>query len=103
MTDKRERTIFLADCESFYASVEKAEHPECMNKPVAVAGDPARRSGIILAACPIAKEYGVSTAERLGTALAKCPELVIMRPRMQHYIDVSLMITQIYKEYTYLV
>ncbi len=103
MTDKRERTIFLADCESFYASVEKADHPECMNKPVAVAGDPARRSGIILAACPIAKEYGVSTAERLGTALAKCPELVIMRPRMQHYIDVSLMITQIYKEYTDLV
>lgn len=103
MIKKAERTIFLADCQSFYASVEKADHPGCKDKPVAVAGDPARRSGIILAACPIAKSYGVTTAERLGEALNKCPELVVMRPRMQHYIDVSLMITDIYKEYSDLV
>ncbi|MCG7407583.1 DNA polymerase IV [Paenibacillus sp. ACRRX] len=103
MSQKSERVIFLADCESFYASVEKAEHPEYKNKPVAVAGDPTRRSGIILAACPIAKSFGVTTAERLGEALIKCPDLIIMRPRMQHYIDVSLMITQIYEDFTDLV
>ncbi len=99
----KDRTIFLADCQSFYASVEKADHPECKNKPVAVAGDPARRSGIILAACPIAKSFGVTTAERLGESLRKCPDLIVMRPRMQHYINVSLMITNIYKEFTDLV
>jgi nucleotidyltransferase/DNA polymerase involved in DNA repair len=103
MSEKNERVIFLADCQSFYASVEKADHPGCHNKPVAVAGDPERRSGIILAACPIAKSFGVTTAQRLGEALSKCPELIVMRPRMQHYIDVSHMITQIYKEYTDLV
>ncbi|GKS12915.1 DNA polymerase IV 2 [Paenibacillus chitinolyticus] len=103
MDKKDDRIIFLSDCQSFYASVEKADNPGCRNKPVAVAGDPSRRSGIILAACPIAKSYGVTTAETLGDALKKCPELVIMRPRMQHYIDVSLMITEIYKEYTDLV
>ncbi|MBG9733977.1 DNA polymerase IV [Paenibacillus alvei] len=103
MSQRRERVVFLADCESFYASVEKADHPEYKNKAVAVAGDPTRRSGIILAACPIAKSFGVTTAERLGEALKKCPDLVIMRPRMQHYIDVSLMITQIYEEFTDLV
>ena len=103
MTEKRERVIFLADCQSFYASVEKADHPECKNKPVAVAGSVERRSGIILAACPIAKGFGVTTAERLGEALNKCPELVVVRPRMQHYIDVSLMITKIYEEFTDLV
>ncbi|MEC0229272.1 DNA polymerase IV [Paenibacillus alba] len=100
MSKGKERTIFLADCESFYASVEKADHPGFKDKPVAVAGDPALRSGIILAACPVAKKYGVSTAERLGEALKKCPELVVMRPRMQHYIDISLMITKIYEEFT---
>ncbi|AKG34452.1 DNA polymerase IV [Paenibacillus durus] len=103
MSEKHERIIFLADCQSFYASVEKADHPECKDKPVAVAGDPARRSGIILAACPIAKGYGVTTAERLGEALHKCPDLVVIRPRMQHYIDISLMITKIYEEFTDLV
>ncbi|MBW7458973.1 DNA polymerase IV, partial [Paenibacillus sepulcri] len=99
----KERTIFLADCRSFYASVEKADNPELIDKPVAVAGDPARRSGIILAACPLAKARGVTTAERLGDALGKCRDLVVVRPRMQHYIDVSLQITQIYETYTSLV
>lgn len=103
LSGKNERIIFLADCQSFYASVEKADHPEYKDRPLVVAGDPMRRSGIILAACPLAKSFGVTTAERLGEALKKCPDLVIMRPRMQHYIDVSLQITRIYEEFTDLV
>jgi DNA polymerase IV len=99
----RDRVIMLADCQSFYASVEKAAHPEYKDLPVAVAGDPARRSGIILAACPIAKAKGVTTAERLGEALSKCPELVIIKPRMQTYITVSLLITEIFESFTDLV
>lgn len=95
--------IMLADCRSFYASVEKAERPELQDRPLVVAGDPKRRSGIILAACPIAKSFGVTTAERLGDSLSKCPDLVIMQPRMQLYIDISLMITKIYKSFTDLV
>lgn len=95
--------IMLADCQSFYASVEKAAHPEYQNKPVIVAGDPSRRSGIVLAACPIAKSYGITNAETLGEALAKCPDAVVIRPRMQTYIDVSLMITEIFESFTDLV
>jgi DNA polymerase-4 len=100
---RRKRTIMLADCQSFYASVEKAAHPEYADRPVVVAGDPARRSGIILAACPLAKQRGVVTAERLGEALAKCPDLVVIRPRMEEYIRVSLQITEILQSYTDLV
>jgi len=100
---KKERTIFLSDCQSFYASVEKAEHPEWLDKPVAVAGDPERRSGIILTACPVAKSYGVTTGEPLGESLKKCPDLVLAKPRMQHYINISLQITQIYEQFTDLV
>ncbi|KRE39789.1 DNA polymerase IV [Paenibacillus sp. Soil522] len=98
-----DKVIMLVDCQSFYASVEKAEHPEYRDLPVVVAGDPERRSGIILAACPIAKSFGVTTAERLGDSLAKCPDLVIIRPRMQLYIDISMIITRIYQSYTDLV
>ncbi|MBB6675510.1 DNA polymerase IV [Cohnella nanjingensis] len=94
-----ERSIFLIDGQSFYASVEKAARPDLHDKPVAV-GDPARKSGIILAACPIAKARGVTTAERVGEALAKCPDLVVIRPRMQTYISISLLITEIYESVT---
>ncbi|MDQ6422618.1 DNA polymerase IV [Paenibacillus sp. LHD-117] len=98
-----EKQVYLIDCQSFYASVEKAERPEYRDAPLVVAGDPARRSGIILAACPIAKSYGITTAERLGEAVAKCPEVIIIQPRMQRYIDVSMQITRIYQSYTDLV
>lgn len=94
-----ERTIFLIDGQSFYASIEKAARPDLKEKPVAV-GDPARKSGIILAACPIAKKRGVTTAERVGEALAKCPDLAVIRPRMQTYITVSLFITEIFESFT---
>ncbi|MED1916923.1 DNA polymerase IV [Brevibacillus sp. DP1.3A] len=103
MSKQLDRVIMLADCQSFYASVEKAAHPEYKNKPLVVAGDPTRRSGIILAACPIAKKHGITTAERLGEALAKCPEVVVIRPRMEEYIRVSLQITEILQSYTDLV
>lgn len=92
----------MVDGQSFYASVEKAAHPAYMNKPVAVA-DPERRSGIILAACPIAKSCGVTTASRVFEALAVCKNLVIIKPRMQRYITNSLLITEIFETFTPLV
>ncbi|TGA99465.1 DNA polymerase IV [Sporolactobacillus shoreae] len=98
-----DRVVFLVDMQTFYASCEKADHPELRNKPVIVAGDPEQRSGIVLAACPLAKDRGVITAEPLGQALIKCPEAVIRRPRMQHYIDMSVRITRILERFTDLV
>lgn len=103
MSTSPNKIIMLADCQSFYASVEKAAHPEYQDRPLVVAGDPARRSGIILAACPLAKEFGVTTAERLGEALRKCPDAVVIQPRMGEYIKVSMQITSIYETFTPLV
>lgn len=98
-----DKIIFLVDMQSFYASVEKADNPGLQDKPVIVSGDPKRRSGIILAACPLAKRRGVETAEPLWRAKQKCPEAIIVRPRMQRYIDVSYQITQILERFTDLV
>ncbi|MEI7027491.1 DNA polymerase IV [Paenibacillus sp. y28] len=97
------RTIFLADCQSFYASVEKAAHPGYKERPLVVAGDPARRSGIVLAACPLAKARGITTAQRLGEALSRCSDLVVVQPHMEQYIRVSLQITDILRCYSDLV
>ncbi|WP_088105601.1 DNA polymerase IV [Halalkalibacter urbisdiaboli] len=94
------KVVFLVDMESFYASIEKAKHPEYQTRPLVVSGDPKRRSGVILAACPLAKKRGVKNAERLWEAQQKCPEAVVVRPRMQDYIDVSVQITEILERYT---
>ncbi len=100
---QRKRVIFLADMQSFYASVEKAANPLIRDKPIVVAGDPERRSGVVLAACPLAKAYGVTAAEALWQAQQKCRHLVVVKPRMEMYIRVSLQITQIFEAFTDLV
>ncbi|MBE3562285.1 MAG: DNA polymerase IV [Hydrogenibacillus schlegelii] len=98
-----ERLIFLVDMESFYASVEVAERPELAGRPVVVAGDPERRHGIVLAASPEAKRCGVQTAMVLFEAERLCPALVVVRPRMRRYLEVSLAITAILYRYSDLV
>lgn len=97
------RIVFLIDMQSFYASVEKAANPAIRDKPIVVAGDPERRSGVVLAACPLAKAYGVTTAEALWQAEQKCRHLVVVRPRMEMYMHVSLQITRIFESFTDLV
>ncbi|UFJ42007.1 DNA polymerase IV [Brevibacillus humidisoli] len=99
----KSRIIFLADMQSFFASVEKAADPTIRDKPIVVAGDPERRSGVVLAACPLAKAYGVTTAEALWQAQQKCRQLVVVKPRMETYIRVSLQITRIFESFTDLV
>ncbi|MCK0472522.1 DNA polymerase IV [Halalkalibacter sp. APA_J-10(15)] len=100
---KMERTVFLIDMESFYVSIEKSFYPESRGKPTVVSGDPKRRSGVILAACPIAKKYGIQTAERLWEAQQKCSDLVIIKPKMETYMKVSVHITDILYRFTDLV
>ncbi|MEJ8544445.1 DNA polymerase IV [Brevibacillus borstelensis] len=103
MSHDNKRIIFLADMQSFYASIEKAARPELRDKPIVVAGDPERRSGVVLAACPIAKSYGVTTAEALWQAQQKCRRLVVVCPRMETYIRVAVQITRIFESFTDLV
>lgn len=93
----------LIDMQSFYASVEKAKVPEYRNQPLLVAGDPAKRSGVVLAACPIAKACGVESGAVLWQALQKCPQAIVVKPHMQEYISVSSQITQIVESFTDLV
>ncbi|MFC7394767.1 DNA polymerase IV [Scopulibacillus cellulosilyticus] len=95
-----QKAILLVDMQSFYASVEKADHPELNDYPVIVSGDPERRSGVVLAACPLAKKRGVKNAYRLWEAQQLCPEAVVVRPRMQRYLDVSMQITDILERFT---
>lgn len=95
-----ERTILHVDMNCFYASVEMLYHPEYAGKPLAVGGDPQQRHGIILTKNYIAKKAGVKTGMALWQALQVCPELVILKPRMDLYLRFSRMAQEIYSEYT---
>lgn len=95
-----ERIILHCDINNFFASVECATRPELKDKPVAVAGDPKKRTGIILAKNEIAKKFGVSTGEAIWQAKQKCPDLVCLSPHHKKYEKISKQIIEIYKCYT---
>ena len=79
-------TIAHIDCDAFYASIEKRDNPDLSHKPVIVGGGD---RGVVAAACYIARRYGVRSAMPAWQALKRCPEAVVIKPRMAHYTKVS--------------
>src|SRR5207344_2516830 len=79
---------FLAhiDCDAFYASVEKRDRPDLADKPVIVGG---RKRGVVLAACYVARIYGVRSAMPMFKALKACPDAVVIRPDFSKYVTVG--------------
>jgi DNA polymerase IV len=77
--------IFLVDMNAFFISCEMTRQPELRGKPAAVAGDPSRRTGIILAASYEARAYGVRTTMLIHDALRLCPTLVLVPPDHSFY------------------
>ena len=85
---------------SFYASIEQAQNPAWRGKPVVICGDPERRSGIVLAASREAKAFGIKTVDPLWPVRQKCPQAIIVQPRMETYVEVSMRIMEIARRFT---
>jgi len=68
--------------------------------PMAVAGDPEYRTGIVLAKNELAKKAGVKTTDTVWQAMRKCPGIVFVPPRHSLYAKISKQINAIYHEYT---
>jgi hypothetical protein len=96
----RPRLIFHCDCNNFYASCECLERPELKNVPMAVAGDPKYRTGVVVAKNELAKKAGVKTTDTVWQAQRKCPGIVFVPPRHGLYRQISQRVNDIYHEYT---
>lgn len=94
------RSILHVDMNNFYASVECLYRPEIRHLPVAVAGDPLNRHGIILAKNMIAKRLGVKTGEAIWEAKQKAPKLVTVPPDFAKYLNFSRLARGILYDYT---
>ncbi len=90
-------TIAHMDCDAFYASVEKRDNPALADKPVIIGGG---RRGVVSTACYIARIKGVRSAMPMFQALKLCPEAIVIKPRMQAYVDASRAIRAMMEELT---
>jgi DNA polymerase-4 len=96
------RKIIHVDCDCFYAAIEMRDDPSLAGKPLAVGGAADRR-GVIATCNYQARAYGVRSAMASGHALKLCPDLLIVKPRMDAYKTVSREIQAIFREYTELI
>lgn len=97
------REILHIDCNKFYASVECYLHPELKDKPIAVGGSEKSRHGIILTKNEIASKYGLVVGEPLWKARQKCPNLIIVPPHFDTYMEFSKRVHKIFEDYTDLI
>jgi DNA polymerase-4 len=95
-----ELSIAHIDCDSFYASVEKRDRPELNDKPVVVGG---RHRGVVMAACYVARVYGVRSAMPMFKALKACPDAVVIPPDMAKYQAVGRQVRECMRQITPLV
>ena len=96
------RHILHADLDAFYAAVEQLDNPELRGKPVLVGGSPENR-GVVATASYEARVFGVHSAMPMKSAVRRCPQGIIVRPRFGRYKEISNMIMDIFRSVTDLI
>lgn len=79
-------TIAHIDCDAFYASIEKRDDPNLLDKPLIIGGG---KRGVVSTCCYLARQFGVRSAMPMFTARKLCPDAVVLPPDMAKYVVVS--------------
>ena len=90
-------SIAHMDCDAFYASVEKRDNPDLIDKPLIIGGG---HRGVVSTACYIARIRGVRSAMPMFQARKLCPDAVVLKPRMAVYAEVSKKIRKMMEDLT---
>jgi len=100
---KNGRVILHVDMNSFFAAVEMAYDSSLKGKPLAIAGNPDERKGIVVTCSYEARKFGVKTTMTVWEAKKLCPQIIIMRPNFQRYREASTAMFSILRQYSNLV
>lgn len=94
-----ERRIIHIDMDAFFAQVEVRDNPKLKGKPVIIGGRASGR-GVVSTASYEARVFGVHSAMPMARAHQLCPDGYYVRPRLNHYREISNEIMAIFKSYT---
>jgi len=92
------RLILHLDMDAFYASIEQRDHPELRGKPLIVGGR--ERRGVVCTASYEARPSGVRSAMPMSEALRRCPDAIVVPPRMDHYLEVSGQVMEVMRSFS---
>ncbi|MCY6957704.1 Y-family DNA polymerase [Clostridium brassicae] len=106
MKNEINKIIFHIDTNSAFLSWEATHRLKMGDKldlrtiPSIVGGDRQKRRGVVLAKSVPATKYNIKTGEPIATALKKCPDLKIVPPNFDVYIEYSKKMFNILKQYS---
>ena len=93
-------SIVHVDCDAFFATIEKRDDPRLADQPVIVGG---RHRGVVMAACYVARRFGIRSAMPMFQALERCPDAVVLPPNREKYSAVGRQVRELMREITPLV
>ncbi len=92
------RTILHIDMDAFFASIEQATNPALRGKPIAVIGS--KKRTVIVTSSYEARKKGVKTGMTATEGLRACPDLILVPGNNRRYIDASVRILAILRDYS---
>jgi DNA polymerase-4 len=92
------RAILHIDMDAFFASIEQATNPSLVGKPIAVVGS--KKRTVIVTSSYEARKRGVKTGMTATEGKRACPELILVPGNNRRYIDASVRILTILRDYS---
>ncbi len=92
------RTIVHADMDAFYAAIEQLDDPSLRGRPLIVGGS--ERRGVVTTASYEARPYGVGSAMPMAEAMRKCPDALVVPPRIDRYSEVSKVVMGVFADFS---
>ncbi len=102
----KERIIFHIDVNNAFLSwsavlfLKQGYHQDIRKIPSIIGGDEKTRKGIVLAKSPVAKKFGIKTAETIYEAKKKCPIIQVFSPNYEWYYQKSKELEQYLSSYS---
>jgi len=102
----KEKIIFHIDVNNAFLSwtavylLNNGYDKDIRKIPSIIGGDEKTRRGIVLAKSPVAKKYGIVTAETTYSAKKKCPNLEIYPPNYKWYYEKSRELMEYLSQYS---
>jgi DNA polymerase-4 len=93
-------TVLHVDMDAFYVGVALRERPELRGRALIVGGD---GRGVVLSASYEARRHGVRSGMPTSRARRLVPDLLVLAPRFERYLEVSKGVMEIFRSVTPLV